>query len=549
MRVLLVSTAHPLEENPLPPLSLAYLAGALEKEGIEVQILDFLVTRYRPQKLRQKLEEYRPKLVGVTCVTLNYPLAARMLKVCKEFDSGIVTVIGGPHASFTSEETLTRAPWIDAVAIGEGERTLVELARAVAGGSDFGHIAGLAFTDSGSVVKTEPRSRIEDLDELTLPARHLLPLSRYRALGVPCTVITSRGCPYGCIFCSAHRMFGRRVRFRDPGLVVDEIEMLQRDFGFPQINIVDDTFTVNHGHAREVCEEILRRNLRISWSAYARVDNMTEDLVTLMKRAGCEMVLFGIESGDENILKTIKKGVTPDDMRRGVKIAADAGLNVFTSFILGLPGESPDTARKSMAFARELDDNYGAKFAFHILAPLPGTELYEKAGDYGLRILTRNWSRYDANQTITETATMSREMAKEAMATHELVVEAAWKEVRRRAEAGIAQYVSRLKGKERQEFVWSLLEGDVIEKLGSMRADGIPGPASAEVELASRVSKRLALPRDAVQQQMRKLVREGLLRLGRGDDGLRWQWSDSLRAMSEDRLPEEGVTAEIEEGK
>lgn len=528
MRVLLLSTSHPLEEEPLPPLSLSYLAGALEREGIEVQIIDFLVTRYRPDKLRQKLGEYRPQLVGITCVTLNYPIAARMLKACKAFDPSIVTVIGGPHATFALKETLLRAPWIDAIAIGEGERTVVELAKAVEGGKEIRQVAGIAFADGGTVVKTEPRPLIEDLDQLPMPARHLLPLARYRALGAPCTVITSRGCPYGCIFCSGRRMFGRRVRFRDPGLVVDEIEMLHRDFGFPQINVVDDTFNLNHRHASQVCEEMLRRNLKISWNTFARADTMSEDLARLMNRAGCEWVLFGVESADEGILKTIKKGATPDDVRRGVKIATDAGIKVFNSFIFGLPGESPDTARKSLAFGQELDHKYGAKYGFHVLSPLPGTELYDRARDYGLRILSRNWARYDANHTITETATMSPQMVKEAIAPYDRAVEYAWGDIRRRAEAGDTQCAQTLEKKERQKFVWSLLQGDVIEGLGRMAAAIALIPGDAEAELARRVSRKLALPLEVVRQQMGKLVENGLLRLEPERDSLRWRWSDSL---------------------
>ncbi|TET43063.1 MAG: B12-binding domain-containing radical SAM protein, partial [Dehalococcoidia bacterium] len=226
MRVLLLSTPHPLEESPLPPLSLSYLASVLIREGIEVKILDFLVAQYHPRKLRRELDEYRPQLVGATCVTLNYPIARRMLKVCKTFDPHIFTVIGGPHVTFALEETLLRSPWIDAIVIGEGERTLVELARAVEEGKDIHHVPGIAFVDGGMVVKTRPQARIEDLDQLPLPVRELLPMARYRALGTPCTVITSRGCPYSCIFCSGHRMFGPKVRFRSPGLVVDEIEKL-----------------------------------------------------------------------------------------------------------------------------------------------------------------------------------------------------------------------------------------------------------------------------------------------------------------------------------
>ncbi|MGB2800565.1 MAG: radical SAM protein [Dehalococcoidia bacterium] len=529
MRVLLLSTPYPLEEHVAPPLSLAYLAGTLEKEGFEVQILDFLVSRYRPAKLRQILEEYRPHLVGATCVTLTYNIAARMLKVCKDFDPSIVTVIGGPHASFTVERTLLRAPWIDVVVIGEGDRTMAELAKAVEGGNDLRHVAGIAFSDRGTVVRTEPRPFIEDLNQLPLPARHLLPLAKYSALGSACTMITSRGCPYGCIFCSANGMFGRSVRFRDPGLVVDEIEMLDRDFDFIQINIVDDTFTVNRNHARQVCEEMLRRKLDITWSAYARVDTITKDIADLIKRAGCKWVVFGVESADEGILKTIKKGITPEKVRAGVKIASDAGLNVFNSFIFGLPGETPDTARKSLDFAEELALNYGAGYGFHVLAPMPGTPLYDRAKDYGIRFLTRNWARHDANQVITETRAMSAEMMKETVAIYDQRVECAWEDTRRRAKAGEPECIAMLKGIEKQGFVWNLIKRDVIEGLGRVEAATALDPRGAEVELARRVSLRLGQPLEIAQQQVGRLVANGLLQLEPGCDGLKWRWSDGRR--------------------
>ncbi len=529
MRVLLLSTPHPLEESPLPPLSLSYLASVLAQEGIEVKILDFLVTRYHPNKLRRELEEYRPQLVGATCVTLNYPIARRMLKVCQDFDPNIFTVIGGPHVTFALEETLLSSPWIDAVVIGEGERTLVELARAVAEDKDIHHVSGIAFADGERVLKTSPRPLIENIDQLPLPTRELLPMARYRALGTPCTVITSRGCPYSCIFCSGHRMFGPRVRFRNPGLVVDEVEKLQRDFGLPKINIVDDTFTLNHNHAQAVCEEMLRRNLKMKWSVFARVDRISEDLAQLMNRAGCEWVLFGIESADEGILKAIKKGFTPEDIRRGVKTAAEAGINVFNSFILGLPGESRETAHKSLAFGDELYQKYGAKYGFHMLSPLPGTEIYERAKDYGIRILTRNWARYNANEPITETATMSGEMVKEAMSIYDRGIEAAWDNIKQRAKDGDAECAGIMDGKERNEFVWALLQGDVIEKLGGMASAGILNPGDAQAELARRVSQRLDIDTVLTQRRMGELIARGALQLQSEGNGLRWQWTDSQK--------------------
>jgi anaerobic magnesium-protoporphyrin IX monomethyl ester cyclase len=529
MRVLLLSTPHPLEESPLPPLSLSYLAGVLAQEGIEIRILDFLVTHYHPKKLRRELEEYRPQLVGATCVTLNYPIARRMLKVCKDFDPCIFTVIGGPHVTFAQEETLLSSPWIDAVVIGEGERTMVELARAVAEDGDIRQVAGIAFADGGRVVRTSIRPLIEDIDQLPLPTRELLPMARYRALGTPCTVITSRGCPYSCIFCSGHRMFGPRVRFRSPGLVVDEIEKLQRDFGLGKINIVDDTFTLNHSHTRAVCEEILRRSLQMKWSVFARVDRISEELARLMNRAGCEWVLFGVESADEGILRTIKKGTTPEDVRRGVKIAAEAGINVFNSFILGLPGETRETARKTLAFGDELYHKYGAKYGFHMLSPLPGTEIYDRAEDYGIRILSRNWARYNANEPITETANMSTEMVKEAMSFYNRGIKAAWDDIRHRAREGDAECGEIMDGKERNEFVWALLQGDVIERLGGMASAAFLSPSEAESELAHRVSRKLGLDIDLARRRIRELIAKRVLQLGSQGNGLHWQWTDTQR--------------------
>jgi radical SAM superfamily enzyme YgiQ (UPF0313 family) len=499
------------------------------REGIEVKILDFLVTRYHPKKLRRELEEYRPQLVGATCVTLNYPIARRMLKVCKAFDPHIFTVIGGPHVTFALEETLLQSPWIDTIVIGEGERTLVELVRAVTEDKDIHQVPGIAFADGGMVVKTPPQARIENLDQLPLPARELLPMARYRALGTPCTVITSRGCPFSCIFCSGRRMFGPKVRFRSPGLVVDEIEKLQRDFGLAKINIVDDTFTLNHHHARAVCEEMLRRNLKIKWSAFARVDRISEDIAQLMNRAGCEWVLFGVESADEGILKTIRKGITPDEVQRGVKIAAEAGINVFNSFIFGLPGESRDTALKSLAFGDELYHKYGAKYGFHILSPLPGTEVYERAKDYGIRILSRNWARYNANEPITETATMSKEMVKEAMSIYDRGIEAAWDDIKRRAKNGDAQCAEMLEGKAREEFVWTLLQRDVIEGLGSVASATALNPGNAEAELARRISRKLGVDIEVAQRRMSELIARGVLQLESKKNGLRWQWSDTQK--------------------
>ncbi len=512
MRVLLLSTPSPLEENPLPPLSLAYLAAALLRAGVEVRVLDFLVQRYHPRKLRHHLAEYRPHMVGINCVTMNYPVARRILRACKAFDPAIFTVIGGPHAGFALEDTLLRSPWIDAVAIGEGDDTVVELAEAVAGGGRLESVPGIAFARNGTVCRTASRPLIAELDRLPMPARHLLPLERYRALGVPCTLITARGCPYGCIFCSGHKMFGRRVRYRDPGLVVDEIEILHRDYGFPQVNIVDDTFTVNHHHAAAVCEEILRRGLKLRWSTFARVDNTTPELASLMKAAGCTTVLFGIESADEAILRTVRKGFSRAEIENGVRAATGAGLSVMASYILGLPGETPATFRDTLEFARRLNNRYGVQYAFHILAPLPGSELYQNAARHGLRLLTRNWSRYDANQPVTESATMGRDDMQAALAVCEQEAVIAWEKLASLAAQGDDEAVDRLRRIGEQEVVWKLLKTDALERTGATR--GTTGNLLAQLE------RRTGLGQERLRPVIERLQSEGLLAYRAG----RWCW-------------------------
>jgi len=521
MRVLFINAPYPLEEHPMPSLSLSYLGGVLQREGIEVEVLDLLTAHYSANKVGDKLEEYQPQVVGTSCATMSYPTAARVLKVCKRFDPGVVTVIGGPHVSFTAKETLERAPWIDIVVRGEGEETLVAVIRALEEGANLREVKGIAFHQDGAVVLTEPRPPIKDLDALPLPARHLLPLSKYRALEVPASVITSRGCPFGCIFCSAPKMFGRRVRFRNPKLVVDEVEMLHKELGFEEIHFVDDTFTLNPRHVKDVCNEIIARDLHIDWHAYSRVDTINEDLLKIMREAGCYYICFGIESGSQEILNTIKKGITLDEAKRAVRLSAEAGMGMLLSFILGLPGETPETARQTVALAREFRDEYGVNFGFHLLAPLPGTEMREKADEYGIRILTSDWSRYDANEPITETAAMSAEAVKEIMADYDKAIACAWEEMKCLAVAGDPRHKEVVKKKQTQEFVWRLIKDDVIEKLGRIKAHDAQDPMA---QLSLKISQRLAVPLDVAQQEVGRLVEQGLVKSELVNGGFVWKW-------------------------
>lgn len=523
VRILLVVPPYALEEYPVPPLSLSYLSGSLLAHGFEVEILDLLTSKTSAAKIRHKLQHYQPQLVGTTAVTMTFPAAARILKVCKECDPSITTVVGGQHASFAAEDAFRRAPWIDIVVAGEGDLTLVEVASALDKGADLGTVAGLYINRNGKAIKTDRRPLIENLDDLPLPARHLLPLSKYHGLGAACSVISSRGCPYGCIFCTTPRMYGRKVRFRRPLLVVDEIEMMYREYGFSMMNMVDDTFTLNHSHARELCRELIRRNLPVKWGAFSRVDTLTPDLLNLMRDAGCTCILFGVESGNQEVLNNIKKGITPEKVRNGIRLVTEAGIGTFASFILGLPGETPERARETQAFATELLERWGTQYGFHYLSPFPGTEIFEQARKMGIRVMTRNWARYNANEPITEASEGGLAGVREVMARYDEGIATAWENIRRQAAAGDAESIRSLGNRQTTDFVWKLLREDAIETLGRVR--GAATPQQAETILTEVVARKLSTSLDVARREIGRLSQNRWLRPEPSANGYVWHWA------------------------
>ncbi|MFB0562224.1 MAG: radical SAM protein [Candidatus Lokiarchaeia archaeon] len=240
MRTLLINVPYPFSEWPTLPLGLTYLAAVLEKKGCEVEILDMLVSKFSIQKVKEKFQEFKPNMVGVGPVTMNYPTALRVIKVCKEL--GATTVMGGPHVTFYDREALHEAPYLDIVVRGESEYTFLDVVK----GRNLSNIEGITYRENGEIVRNSDRKLIENLDELPFPARHLVPISKYRAFKAGCDIVTGRGCPYNCTFCVGHKMVGRKPRFRDIKLCINEIEEIVYDYGFKKINVVDDLLTINH---------------------------------------------------------------------------------------------------------------------------------------------------------------------------------------------------------------------------------------------------------------------------------------------------------------
>ncbi len=447
MKVLLINPPYPFEESPTPPFGIMSLAAFIREKGIEVSIEDYIIAPYTRERAKRVVEDFRPDIIGATGVTMNIKRSLEILEDYKAVAPMSFTVLGGPHVTFDAEDILGRNPFVDGVVRGEGELTLLELTESLGRKEDLSGILGMSYRSGGSIVHNQTRPFIEDINILPYPARDLVELNKYKAMGFPINMVTSRGCPHKCIFCVGSKMVGRKVRYFDVKRVVDEFEMLSK-MGFNQINIVDDLFTSHKNRCIAICDEIVKRGIEHPWTAFARVDTVSKDLLTAMKKAGCSMLCFGIESGNQEILDTIKKKITLEKCRQAVDLCNETGIAPMASYILGLPGETAETIRTTMDFARSLTPHYG----YHILAPFPGTEVREMCDLYGLRILTSDWDRYDANQCVADTGLVPYQEIDEIVAEFN---------------AGIKRYVeSAIRRKEAGESL-SPSDEDMIKKLSS----------------------------------------------------------------------------------
>ena len=404
MKVLLINPPYPFEESPSPPFGLMALAAYLVENGVTVKIEDYIVNPYSMDRIQGVLDTFKPDVVGATAVTMTINRSLDILRDYRECNPNIKTVMGGPHVTFDANAILENNPWIDYIVRGEGELSFMELLENIDSPSSMENVKGISYRKHGKVHNNPRRAFIEDINILPFPARHLVELSKYRALGFPVNLMTSRGCPFSCIFCVGSKMVGRRVRYFDVERIVDEFEMLSK-MKFKQINVVDDLFTSNKKRCIAICKSIINRGISHPWTAFARVDTVNLELLENLKEAGCTTLCFGIESGNQEILDRVKKKITLEKCRKAVDLCNEVGIDPMTSYILGLPGETPETVRKTMDFAKELSPNYG----YHILAPFPGTEVRDKKEEYGMRILTSDWDQYDANRSVADTGAISHQ--------------------------------------------------------------------------------------------------------------------------------------------
>jgi len=389
-----------------PQTGLAYLAAVALREGHEAKILDGMAEGLSQEQTEARIAAWKPDWVVTGTTTPTFRQDARYLRNLKQHH-GFVTAFTGTHTTALPRECLLEAQ-ADLVLVGEAELTLERLLNSPR--EDWPSIPGVCVNINGQAVLGPPTEMVSNLDDLPYPARHLTPWHLYKmpfSYGEPfATVIPARGCPYPCTFCRAGTVWGTGIRTRSVDNLMGELFEMRDQLGISFFAFMTDTFTLRHSWVRQVMEAMRPHGFR--WVCNSRVDTINYELAREMKASGCELVSFGVESGNEGVLESSKKGITLNQIREGIAATKRAGILTFAYFIIGLPGETPDTIEDTIRFAKEIDPDY---CNFHIAIPFPGTELYTEAKRNGW-LLHEDWEKYEEmGSAVLKTPFLSPEMA------------------------------------------------------------------------------------------------------------------------------------------
>jgi anaerobic magnesium-protoporphyrin IX monomethyl ester cyclase len=385
--------------NVIQPLGLGYLAAVLEREGYEVRIEDSQCLDLDHSKLLNEVRRYSPDIVGITATTPTFGSSLLTAQMLKENLPNVPTLIGGAHVSAVPKETMTYGCF-DVGVIGEGEYTTLELVKHIEknGLDRLGEIPGIAFMNKGQFCLTEHRPFIKNLDELPFPARHLLPpLHMYHPAPTSYKrlpnghLLSARGCAGArCVFCDRGG-FGFSVRFRSVENVFAEIEELVNVYGAKDLKIYDDTFTLDKKRVLRICEEFKKRKIDVPWCCLARTNTVNREILRAMKDAGCWEVLFGLESMDQNVLSGLMKYTTVEQNIEAVKLCHEVGISVRANFIVGSPFDSLETMESDLEGAIKLNMDFAH---FNQFEPYPGSEIYQKLVDQGLKFDFIHWESH-----------------------------------------------------------------------------------------------------------------------------------------------------------
>lgn len=387
------------QESVIPPMGLMYIAAVLEGNGYEVKIFDCEIDTLSNEELISALKTFDPLITGVTSATPNHWIACEIIKKIKQ-EVGCFIVSGGPHPTVQPEEVLQETAEIDFVIRYEGEFSMLELINKIRlNDTNFAEIDGLSFRSGNGIIEithNKDRELIEDLNELPRQSYHLLPYEKYthsvprKGIKKMAAILTSRGCPNNCSFC--FRMFGRTVRNRSIESVLDEIEYAIKELGVEWVTFYDDTFTVDKNRAIQVFRGMRDRGIKVDFQCFVRANTINDELMQEMIASGCKIVSLGIESGNDEILKGVKKGTNVEMIRGAMNLIAKYDIEIRGSFILGLPFETKKTLRDTFRLIEELPLH---RINVNICTPNPGTELFRQAqrGE-GIRLLSNNWQEF-----------------------------------------------------------------------------------------------------------------------------------------------------------
>ena len=393
------------------PFFMAYAAALLEKNGIEVMVIDALAEGLDNSGFVKKASDFHPDLTVLETSTPSINTDIVWLNELKKASPKSAFAFAGPHAGAFSAELLEKNPNLDFILHGEYEYITLELARAIASKQPFGGVPGISYRENTKAKKNPPMPLHMNLDEMPWPARRFLPMKNYNDTfaGLPSPnvqVWASRGCPFTCIFCNwpSSMYGGHSYRVRDFNDVISEIEWLIKEYGFKAFYFDDDTFNIGKERIISLSREIAKRGIKAPWAVMARADTTDLEVLQAMKDAGLYAIKFGVESGDQNVLETSGKKL---DLKAVVESTAQAkalGIKVHLTFTFGLPGETRESIKKTIAFAKKLDPD---SVQFSIVTPFPGTPYFEQLKAKNM-IATYDWDRYDgANNAVIRTDALS----------------------------------------------------------------------------------------------------------------------------------------------
>ncbi len=384
------------------PLGIACLAAYLRDKKIEIKVIDAPIMGWDFKKTSQVAVGSGAKIIGVSCLTENRYSALKTLEEIKRVDSSITTVIGGLHATFSDKLLLKNYPFLDVVVRGEGEETLYELSKAIKSGKNLGKILGISYRKDGEIISNPPRAFIQDIETLPFPAYDLFPMKDYplppdvsTKVNQTSLITTSRGCPMGCKFCETTHAWGKKVRSTSAKKLFEEVKYLYDNFGIDYIRFADDLFTLKKEKVMAFCELMIKNKLPVKFRIQARVDCVDEEMLRALKKAGCDLIEYGAESGSDKVLKAMGKNITIEKIKNAVRITRKVGIDVKYFLIIGGLEEGPNETWETFELIKQTNPDW---IGINALTIYPGTEVFKIAKEQGL-INDNLWLNYINPQT------------------------------------------------------------------------------------------------------------------------------------------------------